>query len=319
MIASDRYLDDLEREYLSDYIPSGGAAIKFAANGDGTADALRTGLLNRARDRGFVVATIDAGQIKIHMIDKVFNALAAQIDWDEGARAVVRSSLQRLGYRTPAEGDLSLERIAADNNYDADELRLELNRDLQREILKNYEVAHEFRIAMYRLCQSVFDQSDSAREERELVMAWLRGELRLVSALKHLRIYQKIARHNARDMLTSLTYWLVKTGRPGLVIDLDLRRCAVSKRPDDELVFYARTALLDAYEFLRQLIDGADELKSCLVLVTISPETLTDPKRSIEHNYDALKYRIWDEVRDRQRTNPLAALVRTASIGTERW
>jgi P-loop Domain of unknown function (DUF2791) len=319
VIEAEQYLQYLDSEYLTEYIPAGGAAVKFAVTEAGSADIVREGLLSRARSRGYVVATVNAAQVKIHMIDKVFNAVATQIDWDEGARAVVRSTLQALGFQSAPDGELSLEHLAAANDYDANELRIELNRELQREILKDYELAHEFRIAMLRLCQAVLDHSESMREERNLVLEWLRGEVRLVSTLKQVRIYQKIARHNARDMLTSLTHWVAKTGRPGLVLDLDLRRCAVSKRPDDGLVFYSRVAVLDTYEFLRQLIDATDELKSCLVLATISPDILTDPFRGIEHNYEALKYRIWDEVRDSQRTNPLAALVRTASFGTEQW
>jgi hypothetical protein len=319
MIGAEQYLEYLESEYLAGYIPAGGGSVKFAVTETRSADILRSGLLSRARSKGYLVATVDAAQVKIHMVDKVFNAVAAQIDWDEGAQAVVRSSLRRIGFQVPIEGQLSIERLAVENSYDANELRLDLFRDLQREILKDYELAHEFRIAMFRLCQSVIDHSDAMREEHDLVLAWLRGEVRLVSTLKQVRIYQKIARHNARDMLTSLTHWVARTGRPGMVIDFDLRRCAISKRPDDDLVFYSRVAVLDTYEFLRQLIDGTDELNSCLILVTISPEILTDPTRGIEHNYEALKYRIWDEVRDSQRTNPLAALVRTAPMGTGRW
>ena len=83
-------------------------------------------------------------------------------------------------------------------------------------------------------------------------------------------------------------------------------RCAVSKRPPEATAsIYTKAACLDVYELLRQLIDATDELASCFVLVTTAPETLIDPKRGIEHNYPALKMRIWNEVRDRQRANPL--------------
>jgi hypothetical protein len=232
---------------------------------------------------------------------------------------MVRLTLKRIGIGVPLEGEITIDRLAAENDRDAGELRRDIRSQLEKEILGDYELAHEFRIAMLRLCQAVFDRSETVQEERDLVLQWLRGELRLISTLKRVRIYQKIARHNARDMLTSLTHWLVKTGRLGLVIGLDMRRCAVPKRTDDGLVFYSKPAVLDTYEFLRQLIDSTDELRSCFVLVSISSETLTDPTRGIEHNYDALKYRIWNEVRDAERTNPLAALVRTTSNGGERW
>ncbi len=312
MIGVEQYLDFLDQEYLAEYIPGGGAAVKFAAAADGPAERLRAGLAERARSEGYVVASIDAAHVKVHMIDKLFSGIANQIDWEDGARRVVRSAIEQLSFRVPSDGELALDRLAAENDFDPNELRRDLFRVLQREILEDYELAHEFRLAMLRLCEGEVDRGDATRTERDLVLLWLRGELRLISSLKQARIYQRIARHNARDMLASLTRWVVKTGRPGLLLDLDLRRCALNKRPDDRLLFYSKAAVLDAYELLRQLIDATDELTSCFCLITISPDMLTDPKRGIEHHYDALKARIWDEVRDRVRTNPLAALVRTA-------
>jgi hypothetical protein len=246
------------------------------------------------------------------MIDQTFHAVARQIDWDAGAAVFTSRILRSLGFELPEnQSDLTIERIAALNGFDENELRLTFQRQLQRQILQDYEMSQEFRRAMIRLCQAQVDRSALAQADREAVVAWLRGELRLITALRQAAIFQKIARHNARDMLFSLTRWLVKTGQSGLFLDLDIRRCGNSKRPSEpEGVFYTKAACLDAYEVLRQLIDSTDELASCLVLVTTSPETLVDPKRGVEHNYPALKMRIWNEVRDRHRPNPLAALVR---------
>jgi hypothetical protein len=222
----------------------------------------------------------------------------------------VLRTLDNLGFRAPQDGsDLSVESLAALNEYNATELRLELNRALQREVLEDYEMTHEFRRAMLRLCQAQVDQGDATQTERDFMLLWLRGELRLISALKPAGIFQKIARHNARDMLLSLTRWLVKAGKTGLVLDLDIRRCALPKRPDDAGVFYTKAGVLDVYEVLRQLIDVTDELSSCFVLVTTAPATLTDPKRGFEIHYPALRYRVWNDVRDQARVNPLAALV----------
>jgi len=39
---------------------------------------------------------------------------------------------------------------------------------------------------------------------------------------------------------------------------------------------------------------------------------LTDDRRGL-NRYDALKLRIWDEVRDRHRQNPFASLIRVSS------
>jgi hypothetical protein len=181
---------------------------------------------------------------------------------------------------------------------------------LQSELLDDFQMAQEFRRAALRLCQAEFDASDLAQNERDSVLLWLTGDLRLISALKNAGIFQKVARHNARDMLVSLTRWLVKVGRRGLVLDLDVRRVAVAKRPDDGGLFYSKMTALDVYELLRQLIDSTDELTSCFVLVTSTSGIMSDPRRGFDQHYPALKMRIWDDVRDRSRVNPLAALIR---------
>lgn len=61
---------------------------------------------------------------------------------------------------------------------------------------------------------------------------------------------------------------------------------------------------------LRQLIDEADHLEGLLLVVLADAGFLEgDPRRSID-SYPALKMRIWDDVRARQRDNPLSPLVR---------
>ena len=100
-----------------------------------------------------------------------------------------------------------------------------------------------------------------------------------------------------------------------LPILLDITRYLIStrsKNPDDGF-FYSGPALLDAYEVLRQFIDGTDEMECCLIVVLASKEFLDLDDRRGLRRYEALKLRIWDEVRDRQRQNPLASLVRLAN------
>jgi hypothetical protein len=311
-LTSEEYADFLRDEYLADFIKGGGSAVKFVVE-DG--DELQVLLRSKARSEGYAVASVDAANVRAHMIDKVFHEVARQIDWNAGALVFVRRALSDLGFSLPENNsDLTLERIATLNEFDQNEIRLAFQRKLQSEILRDYEMTMEFRRAMIRLCQAQVDSSPFAQSDRDAVLAWLRGELRLISALRQAAIFQKIARHNARDMLFSLARWVVKTDQSGLFLDLDIRRCAVTRRPPEpEGVFYTKAACLDVYGVLRQLIDATDELESCLVVVSTAAETLVDPQRGIEHNYDALKMRIWNEVRDRYRPNPFAALVRLDS------
>jgi hypothetical protein len=59
----------------------------------------------------------------------------------------------------------------------------------------------------------------------------------------------------------------------------------------------------------RQFIDATDELRGVLVIAMVPPELMTDEARGLPA-YTALQLRVADEVRDRRRANPFAALVR---------
>ena len=101
-------------------------------------------------------------------------------------------------------------------------------------------------------------------------------------------------------------------GRSGLVLRLDLERVGVVQRPPIEQregLYYSKPAALDAYELLRQLIDSADELPGLFTAVMLTPGLVTDERRGLPA-YSALQLRVADEVRDRNRANPYAALVR---------
>jgi hypothetical protein len=97
-----------------------------------------------------------------------------------------------------------------------------------------------------------------------------------------------------------------------LVVLFDYGRLAEARRPPAEArtgFYYSKAAVLDAYEVLRQFIDATDELRGFLAVAVISPELMTDESRGLPA-YSALQLRVADEVRDRRRANPFAALVR---------
>jgi hypothetical protein len=246
------------------------------------------------------------------MIDMLFHEIARQVDWDELSYGFVKKVFLENGCQLPERReDFNLQRIAAINECEEKFLRMDIRKWLEKEIFRDYEMSQEFRIAMIRLCLDQLDAGGATPFLSNAVKEWLRGELRLISTLKDALIFQKIARHNARHMLFSLAHWLRVNGKSGLIVVLDISRYLISTRskdPDAGL-FYSMPAVLDAYEVLRQFIDGTDEMEGCLI-VTIAPKDfLNDDKRGL-NRYDALKLRIWDEVRDKRRQNPLASLVR---------
>ena len=259
---------------------------------------------------------MDAADVRLHLIDRLFHAVARQLDWDGLARAFLERLLRARGLRLPpASESLSAARLAALNAAPEVLLRTELRAALAHELFEDYAMTREFRLAMFSLCAAQLDPTDNPALEAS-IKDWLRGELRLVSEVKRALIFQKIARHNARHMLFSLAHWLTLTGKAGLLLVLDVARYAEAVRPAERGAgnYYTTSATIDLYEMLRQLIDATDEVSACFVAVLVGPDflQLQDDRRGIR-SYQALYFRIWDEVFDRNRENPFSSLVRIAA------
>ncbi|MEJ7569796.1 MAG: hypothetical protein WKF41_16215 [Gaiellaceae bacterium] len=50
---------------------------------------------------GYAVAPVDAGDVRAHMIDKIFHDVARQIDWDAGAVVFATRAFRSLGFSAP--------------------------------------------------------------------------------------------------------------------------------------------------------------------------------------------------------------------------
>ena len=313
-VASSEWLDLLRREYLDDFIRQGGAAVKFAVVGDDSpGGALLLDRVEReAADAGYLSARVDASRVKIHMMQDVFFEVARRVPWEDLARRAVRSYYVRGGYRVG--DDLSADAVAALNGIDAAPLHAEVRQRMEEMLRRGDELAKDFRLAMLWLCQAEIWRGSSS-EDAATILEWLRGDLRLVSAMKRFLIFRKIGRHNARAMLSSLSAWARLVGLPGLVLTLDLRRLSAARRADvADGLYYTRAAVLDAYEVLRQLIDGTDDLRGMLCVVLADPALFDDDRRGVAI-YKALYERVWPDVQLRQRENPLSALARLGDGG----
>jgi BREX system ATP-binding protein BrxC/D len=311
-MAPQDWLDALGREYLADYIRGGGAAVKFAVSStDAGRLELRDGLRSAAEHLNYQFALVDASQSPVHQIDRLFHAVARQIDWDELTRAYLERLLRVRGLRLPAAPErLAIGRLAELNAAPEVLLRSDLQRAIHTQLFDDYAMSREFRLAMVQLCAAHLDPTDSPLLE-SAIKDWLRGELRLVSGVKRALIFRKIARHNARDMLFSLAHWLTLAGKSGLVLALDISRYADTARPAQrgEGRYYSTPATMDLYETLREMIDATDDMQACFIGVLPAPEFLQDDARGVRA-YQALLFRIWDEVHDARYENPLACLAR---------
>lgn len=308
----DEYLEFVEREYLTDFVGRGGAAVKLLCAGDDTVRARLASGLARSGDR-FAYAAVDAATTRVHLIDQVFAAIGRQLDWAALAEAAVRSALDRAAFPVPDDhASIDLAAIARHHQVDAAELYRTVRRAIEQIVLRDTELSHDFRVAMLRLCQERLGRGDVSPTERETVVGWLRGEKLPAADLRRVGLHNKVNRYNARPLLLSLTRWLRITGRSGLVLHLDLDRLAVTRRPPVGLrdgYYYSKAATLDAYELVRQLIDATDECEGLFLAVQLPHTLIHDEARGLPA-YTALQLRVVDEVRDRRRANPYAALVR---------
>lgn len=310
------WLAVVRHEYMDDFVAQGGAAVKVCVCVDArTRTALQSELQHQAEAGGYVRATASAVSTRLHQIEKLFNEVARQINWDALTHSFLVSLLRGQGVRLPEAGQpFTLTTIADLNGFAEPFLRNDVQRWLRKEILEDYAMGQEFRFAMAQLCLAHLDPTDDPALESSL-KAWLRGELRLLSAIKRAQIFQKIARHNARYMLASLAHWVTRAGRRGLVLELDISRYAETVKPSDrnDGLYYSTPAALDVYEVLRQFIDATDDMECCFIVVITGQEFLHDDRRGLR-GYQALYMRLADEVRDRYRQNPLASLVRLESV-----
>jgi hypothetical protein len=314
MIPTDDYVEFLEREYLGPYVGQGGGAVKFVVPpDDDQAHSFSSALRDRAAAGGYATVRVDAAETRAHMMDQVFFDIARQIDWDGLAADAVRGALAAAAHPVPeGSSDVAVDVIARHYAVDPSELTRDVNRQLQQRVYSDFAMVQEFRIAMLRLCQAQLRTGQVTDAEHAALLDWLRGDLRRIAMLRSALIFRRIGRHNARQLLFSLAHWLSVNDRTGLLVELDLRRLGFARRPSVEErrgQYYTKATLLDTYELLRQLVDNTDELSYCCVVAVAAPEFLSDANRGVDA-YQALKLRIYDEVRDRHRDNPYSSLVR---------
>lgn len=311
-VSMQEWMDRIEQEYIADFITRGGAAVKFAIADEGGIAAVRAALGAISRRHGMIPVAADAAATRVHMIQDIFFALSRALDWEALAQGFLETLFARQGYHWPRPGHaVAIEEVAECNRTDAILLRRDVRQWLTGEILRDTRMAQDFRTAMAWLCLQRLDAGDSLAPLP--ILAWLRGELRRIGALRTAAITARITRHNGRAMLRSLCRWLQRCGRRGLCLCLDIRQFARTGSAVGEGIRYSPAAVMDGFEVLRQLIDDAEHFAG-LLLVVLADEALIgdDPRRSLGA-YQALKMRVWDDVRAEERDNPLAPLVRFAA------
>lgn len=311
-----QYLDD---EYLAEFIKDGGASVKFIVPLDPQArDEVVSGIDERASAQNFLTARVDSSVTRIHLMDQLFFQVAKQIPWKRLARIALNQLALQDGYLVPKEIDGGYTRsLALANDLDPDFMRGELRRHVSSSVFRRRTLAKDFRIAMSQLCLAQLAGGTDEETTEEAIVQWLTGETRSIGAVKPYQIYTRINRTNARFLFESLLDWIRFAGYSGLVVQLDTARFTVARNPRDGFLYYTNASRLDGYELLRQFVDATDRLRGFLLVVISPPEFLDDSPQGIGiGQYQALFFRVFDEIRDRQLVNPMAALIRVSSSPT---
>jgi hypothetical protein len=308
-IASRAWLDHIDREYLGEFIPAGGGAVRFVVSDSEVLADLAAALRVRAANRGLQVVDLNVASVRLHMLQNVVFAVAASLPWERLLQTRLEGLLKKRSYHWPDPGHaVPFDALAAENGVAPQLLRKDMMQVLSSEIWSDASLTQDFRSAMIALLEHRLTGEGGGLAEA--VMTWLLGELKSIGLVRQAGIGRRIGRHNARATLASLCRWIRSCDGCGLAVLLDIRQLHRDRRAVTEGFVYSPAAVMDCYEVLRQVIDEAEEFAG-LFLVVLADEVFVseDPRRSLSQ-YTALQMRIWDDVRPKDVENPLSPLVR---------
>jgi hypothetical protein len=309
-----RWLELVNSDYFQTYVADGGSAVKFVITADaGTRAGLARSLNTMADRNGFQSFSLDGASTKLHFIQTLFHELARQLEWEKVAAEYLNLCFQQIGLSVvPSAFPVDLTRIAGTSVGGRTALADRLQSTLRTDLVEDYAMSHEFRTAILHLCLGQVNRGDGPVSAfGPAVVRWLRGETVNLSELKDAKLFQKVARNNARHLLSSLTHMLRKIGRRGTFIAIDISRYLASNRFANRVSgnYYTPAAVVDLYELLRQLVDEQGAMEGAFIVILATPELLSDPYRSLDR-YQALKMRVVDDVRVRSKQNLLGPMVR---------
>lgn len=305
-IPLEQWQDIWQHEYLADYIPSGGSAVKILVADDQGLDQVVGTAAATARSAGFITVTVDSAITRCHLIQEIFFAVSRSIDWDTWTDKWLCRELEEAGHIVPDGTQLSdVDTITEASGVDPKTIKNTITIIVDRNLMNSKSLWYQFGIAMAAYCIGRIERSDEIDAIGDLTLSWLRGEKVSLSRLRPLRITERIGRHNARPILISLARWCHTLGIPGICIVMNL---SAVYNPSDMSVHYTRAALLDLYELLRQFIDETEDM-SYLSIIAVAGRQLTEDAKVGYDIYDAFKMRAVNDVRDRVKDNPLNTLV----------
>ena len=315
-ISLSDWLNVIDSEYMSTFIRDGGSSVKFAVTPEGLRTELSLKMESMCRKLDYVHIEFNAEKRRVHMPQDIFFELAEQIDWRRLARRMVLKLAEEQGYQVGGiaytRADNIFDAISKANGLESDFVLGTIRPKIQNSVFRNTKMAKDFRVCMSHLCL----QEDTRGEYTgHPLLEWLTGKNTRIGGVRPFSIYTSISRATARFFIESALYWIRYVGHAGTVVLMDNARVTVARNPRDGLRYYTRPMAMEHYELLREFIDGLDRLAGTLLVVVTNNEFLDDSAVRGSRGYgiyQALQTRIMDDVRDRNRPNPIGSLVRLA-------
>lgn len=240
-VSPDVWLNTIHREYLSDYIKSGGSTVKFISGDDATLSSTQSTLHSMSLREGYfhvhldtAVPLPDGKNPDLHRIDRFFFAATKPVDWSARTRAEAIAYLDSRGIvLQPGRALKDIDGIASDNGRDPTDLINQFQRELVTGLITDRGMAIEFRAAVGALIRGQLLPDSMSPTTEEVLLEWFAGRTMpgAAAALKRIHIFERITRGNARHLLGSFCRWLPKVGHGGLVLTLDFRPYEHKKIP----------------------------------------------------------------------------------------
>jgi len=315
-IKLNEWLQVMESEYLSSFVPAGGSTIKFCVLDASDRPAVTAKISEHGENLGYWVVRVDGESARVHMMQDIFLEIGSQIDWRVLARRAVIKLAEKARYRTDGIDvyqDKIADSIAELNGVESDDVFRDIRPFIRDEVLKDSYMARDFRVALTALCTQELIQSETTDYMAGDLVKWLSNSKEPLD-LKQFLIYKTaINRVTAIHFLESLSYCLHWVGLPGLMVLIDNTRIYAHPNPKDGVRYYTRPMVMDHYEVLRNFVDGVDEFLGIFMVVITDPEFLNHDNDSFSRGfgmYTALETRLMNDVHDRTLVNPVSTVVR---------
>ena len=212
-IPIDEWLKFIDAEYLSLFVPDGGASVKFAVTPEELKPDLYTKIETRCRKMDYLFVRLDAREMRAHMPQDLFFSLARQVDWRRLARRMILQLARDQGHRTEGiSHDVAgnvFDAIAKAINVGTPSVYQDVRPGIEKRVSLNKNMAKDFRVCMSQLC---VNENTRGNYNGQPLLDWLTGDNTRVSNVRQFAIHTTINRTTARHFIESAFYWIRCSG-----------------------------------------------------------------------------------------------------------